>query len=154
MSANFFVDTNVLIYLLAGREPAPGETLTRDELASNIKADAALNLLGGEAMFLSVQVFNEICNVVLRRRFNWKNAMELLSALESLCVEVLPITLDTHKRGLLLREKYKMQFFDALMVASALQAGCEIFYSEDMQHGQLIEGSLRIQNPFARDGQA
>jgi predicted nucleic acid-binding protein len=38
-------------------------------------------------------------------------------------------------------------FFDSLIIAAALSAGCDRLYSEDLQHGQLIEG-LTIVNPF------
>jgi predicted nucleic acid-binding protein len=44
--------------------------------------------------------------------------------------------------------RYDFQLFDSIVVASALEAGCEILYSEDFQHNQLIENRLRIINPF------
>jgi predicted nucleic acid-binding protein len=44
--------------------------------------------------------------------------------------------------------KYDLQLFDAIIIASALESGCSILYSEDMNDGQVIEKSLRIINPF------
>jgi predicted nucleic acid-binding protein len=45
-------------------------------------------------------------------------------------------------------ERYSYSMFDALIVASALEAGSDTLWSEDMQHGMLIDGRLRIANPF------
>ena len=50
--------------------------------------------------------------------------------------------------ALQVKDRYKFHFYDALIVAAALEAGCERLYSEDLQHGQAI-GSLRVENPFA-----
>lgn len=49
----------------------------------------------------------------------------------------------------MLGERYGYSYFDSLMLASALEQGCSILYSEDMQHGQILEGGLRIIDPFA-----
>ncbi len=47
-----------------------------------------------------------------------------------------------------IREKYKFQYYDSLIIATALENKCTILYSEDMQHGQIIERQLKIINPF------
>jgi predicted nucleic acid-binding protein len=47
-----------------------------------------------------------------------------------------------------LRDSYSLSYWDSLIVAAALDAGCVTLYSEDMQHGQFISGVLRILNPF------
>ena len=52
-----------------------------------------------------------------------------------------------YRRGLDVQERWKFGFYDSLIVAAALEAGCKRLLSEDMQHGQRIEG-LRIENPF------
>ena len=49
--------------------------------------------------------------------------------------------------ALRIKGRWKFSFYDALIVAAALEAGCKRLYSEDLQHGQRIEG-LRIENPF------
>jgi predicted nucleic acid-binding protein len=148
MSANIFLDTNTLVYILQGNEPTPGVALTPSEMEANRKADITLGLLQGANILVGVQVFNEICNVALRRRFDWKKTRDMLATLEALCLDVVPLTLQVHKRGLALHDKYKLQFYDALMLAAALEGGCTMFYSEDMQDGQLIEKSMTIKNPF------
>ena len=59
-----------------------------------------------------------------------------------------PLTLETHARGRLVAERYGLSVYDAMIVASALLAECDILYSEDMQDGLLIDQRLRIRNPF------
>jgi len=54
---------------------------------------------------------------------------------------------DWHEQASAIRERYGFSFWDGLIVASAQAAGCDIFFSEDMQHGLRI-GSLEIINPF------
>jgi len=57
--------------------------------------------------------------------------------------------LDMHQRGLELAERYQFSVYDAMIAAAALQAGCTTLLSEDFQAGHLIDGRLRIVNPFA-----
>ena len=52
-----------------------------------------------------------------------------------------------YARALDVQERYKFGFHDALIVAAALETGCPRLFSEDLQHGQRIEG-LTIKNPF------
>ena len=148
MNAKAFLDTNTLIYLLEGRPSADDIALTAAELEANRKGDITLRLLENDGLFVGIQVFNELCNVALRRKFDWLKTKQMLAALEALCMDVVPLTLKVHKRGLFLHEKYHLQFYDALMLAAALEAGCTIFYSEDMQDGQVIEKTMVIKNPF------
>lgn len=54
----------------------------------------------------------------------------------------------TQIKALRLKNKYNFQYYDALIVATALENGCTILYSEDMQHNQTIENTLTIVNPF------
>ena len=146
MSAKVFLDTNTLVYLLEGSQSA--ETATPAQLDANRKADLLLAIIEQDALVIAVQVMNELCNVVLRRKFSWPALQELLASLEELCVEIVPLSLEVHKLGLYLRQKYQLQLYDAMLLAAPLQAGCSIFYSEDMQDGQVIEKSLTIKNPF------
>jgi predicted nucleic acid-binding protein len=126
-----FIDTNVLIYAQQ----------------NGTKADRARALLarGGK---LSVQVLNEFA-AVSRRKLG-KDWREIAGALEDALVLLGPplaLTLDLHVAARTLAETYRLSVYDALIVAAAIEAGCDTLYSEDMQHGQVI-GSLRIQNPF------
>jgi predicted nucleic acid-binding protein len=154
MSARIFLDTKTLIYILEGREAGAGITLTAIEREANRKGDITLGLLEQNSIIVGVQVFNELCNVVLRRSFDWVKAQELLATLEALCDEIVPLSLAVHKKGLLLRDKYQLQLFDAMLLAAALAAKCTVFYSEDMQDGQVIEHTLTIKNPFKNQPKA
>jgi predicted nucleic acid-binding protein len=61
---------------------------------------------------------------------------------------VQPVILSTVKLAQNLIGKYNFQLFDGIVVAAALEANCDILYSEDMQDGQIIENTLKIVNPF------
>lgn len=131
MPASFF-DTNVLVYLASD---------------DTVKADRAEALIG-EGGVISVQVLNELTNVARRKmRLAWADTHSFLSVLRGL-LTVEPITIETHETGLALAERYTLSTYDAMIVASALHAGCETLWSEDMQHGMAFEEGLRIVNPF------
>ena len=131
MPGNFF-DTNVLIYLASA-------DIAKAERAKSMVA------LGGT---ISVQVLNEIVNVVRRKmRFDWNETTVFLSTIRGL-LSVRPVTVDIHEAGLVLCQRYGLSVFDAMIAASALEAGCDTLWSEDMQDGLLIDGQLRLANPF------
>jgi predicted nucleic acid-binding protein len=131
MPGNFF-DTNVLVYL------ASGDAAKADRAESVIA-------LGGN---ISVQVLNEVSNVARRKmQMSWAETRAFLDTLRSL-LTVHPLTVQTHETGLDLADRYGLSVFDAMIAASALQAGCETLWSEDMQHGMTLDAGLRIVNPF------
>jgi predicted nucleic acid-binding protein len=148
MNARAFFDTNTLVYILQGRDSSHGMALTRDEIETNRKGDITLRLLQSSLVVVGVQVFNELCNVAVRQKINWLTTKGMLASLQALSVDVVPVTLDVHRRGISLHEKYKFQFYDALMLAAALEAGCATFYSEDLRHHRVIEKVMQITNPF------
>jgi predicted nucleic acid-binding protein len=65
-------------------------------------------------------------------------------------VQVNPITIQIHEKGLALAERYSLSIYDAMIVSSALHADCGVLWSEDMQDGMTIDKRLRIANPFVR----
>jgi predicted nucleic acid-binding protein len=133
MPVSFF-DTNVLAYL------ASGDTAKAD------RAEAAL-AAGGS---ISVQVLNELANVARRKmQMSWDETHALLDMLRGL-LTVHPLTTEIHETGLRLAERYGFSIYDAMIAASALQAGCDTLWSEDMQHGMALDEGLRIVNPFRR----
>ncbi|MCQ2005139.1 PIN domain-containing protein [Rhizobium sp. NRK18] len=92
---------------------------------------------------------NEFANVAFRKQgLGWHDIRALTQAFETLADTVLPIGSATHFEALDLAEEYQLSFYDALMLATALEAGCEVFYSEDLHNGLLIRGRLRILDPF------
>jgi predicted nucleic acid-binding protein len=98
---------------------------------------------------VSVQVLNEFAAVVRRKiKMPWDEVRFAVENIRSLCPDPLPITIDTHQEALAIAEKYGYRIYDALVVASALEANCTTLYSEDMQDGQVINSRLTIRNPF------
>jgi len=98
---------------------------------------------------ISSQVISEYINVMRR---NFKMQKQELLNLCSLWLEkcsIQPVVLSTIKLAQNLINRYDFQIFDGIIVAAALEANCNILYSEDMQDGQIIENTLRIVNPFA-----
>lgn len=59
------------------------------------------------------------------------------------------ITIETIRLAWQVKSRYQLSYWDSLIVASALQSGCAILYTEDLSHGLVIDNSLRITNPLA-----
>jgi predicted nucleic acid-binding protein len=72
---------------------------------------------------------------------------EILAQVRAVCT-VEPIGIETHERGLALAARHGLNIYDAMIVSSALIAGCTLLYSEDMQDGQVFDRQLTIRNPF------
>jgi predicted nucleic acid-binding protein len=132
MSADPFFDSNVLLYLVSD---------------DGAKADRAEALLA-EGGMTSVQVLNEMSNVAIRKHgMSWSQVGTLLEPVRALC-RIEPLSEATHDLGAHLAMRYQSSVYDAMIVAAALLAGADTLYSEDMHDGLLIEGRLRIRNPF------
>ena len=98
---------------------------------------------------LSVQVLNEFVNVARRKLYqSWEEVRRALGILRVFCPDPAPITIETHDRAVQIADRHGYSIFDSLIVAAALERQCETLYSEDLQAGQVIEGRLRIKNPF------
>jgi predicted nucleic acid-binding protein len=63
-------------------------------------------------------------------------------------LKVHPLTMEVHETGLGLARRYGFSTYDAMIAASALHAGCDTLWSEDMQHGMTLDEGLRIVDPF------
>jgi predicted nucleic acid-binding protein len=70
-----------------------------------------------------------------------------LTQVRAVCT-VEPLSIETHERGLAIAARYGLSVYDAMIVASALLAGCKKLFSEDLQHGQIFERQLTVRNPF------
>ncbi len=126
-----FFDTNVLVYAFLDPEKRPQaiETLAR----------------GG---VVSAQVLNEFTNVARnKRQREWREIEAAVILIRERIPDVVPLTAETHAAALALARDHGLGFDDALIVASAIEAGCDTLWSEDMQHGRAI-GGLTIRNPF------
>ena len=133
-TAKPFFDTNVLLYLLS-------EDTQKADRAEAIIA------LGG---VISVQVLNEFASVASRKlKMSYTEIRDTLSIIRSIC-DTRALTVAIHEQGLAIAEQFGFSLYDSLIVSAALDADCSVLYSEDMQHGQLID-SLLIHNPFLPD---
>jgi predicted nucleic acid-binding protein len=111
------------------------------------KADRAEMLLAQSGV-ISVQVLNEFTAVAFRKlAMAPAETREVLDTVRAVC-RTEPLMVEDHDRAVAVAERYQFSFYDAVIVASALRAGCKALYSEDLQHGQIIDRKLRIINPF------
>ena len=133
MMNSFAVDTNIFLYL-------------RD-IDSPEKQKQANNLIDFSPI-VSSQVVSEYLNVSKRLlKLPKEQILDICSDDLEGC-NIHSVTLSTLRLARKLISIYDFQLFDSIIVASSLEAGCEILYSEDFQHNQLIENRLRIINPF------
>jgi predicted nucleic acid-binding protein len=132
MTDKVFLDTIILIYALARDDPR--------------RARAEELLAAGGVV--SVQVLNEFVSVARKLGMSWEEIVEALDAIRILCPSPVPITLETHDAALKIAQQFGYGIYDALMVASAIEAKCSTFYSQDLQDGQVIDERLTIRNPF------
>jgi predicted nucleic acid-binding protein len=127
-----FFDTNILLYLLS---------------EDNRKADRAEAIIAAGGI-ISVQVLNEFASVASRKlRMSYTEIRDVLGTVRAVC-QTLAVTVDTHDRGLDIAERFGFSLYDSMIVSSALESGCTVLYSEDMQHGQKIDAQLVVLNPF------
>ena len=131
-AAEVFYDTNVLLYLLSG---------------DAVKADRAEDLLAAGGR-ISVQVLNEFAAVASRKLdLSWDAIGEILGQVRAVCA-VDAVSVETHERGIALAARHGLSVYDAMIVSSALLAGCKVLYSEDLHDGQVFERHLIVRDPF------
>lgn len=134
MRDKVFLDSNILIYLYS--EDEPEKQIVVNELYDKSKCA------------ISTQTLNEFCNVCIKKMK--KSVEEVKESLKEIKEnsELEFISDTTIDNALFLHSKYFYSYWDSLMLSSALEHNCSIIYSEDMQHGQIIENTLKIVNPF------
>jgi predicted nucleic acid-binding protein len=127
------LDTNIIIF--SHGSDVPGKQVIARRLLNS-------------APVISSQVISEYLNVMRRLfKMNKMDLMNLCSRWLENC-HVQPVVFSTIYLARRLIDKYDFQMFDGIVVASALEAKCDILYSEDMQHEQVVDGTLKILNPF------
>jgi predicted nucleic acid-binding protein len=128
-----FLDTNVLIYALGTDE--------RAEVARTLVADGGV---------IAVQSLNEFTDVSKRKlKKDWPEVAADIEALLITCTVFERVTVKLQAEGRRLADRYGLRIFDAILVATALEASCDAFISEDLQDGMVFEGRLAVSNPFA-----
>lgn len=130
-----FLDTNVLIYALAGGDD-PRRSVARDLIRS-----------GGT---ISAQVLNELVSVLRgpKHGVDWDRLGVVLDQVAALDLSVRPVSEGTHARAVVIARDHGLHIYDACIVAAAQEARCTVLWTEDLQDGQRF-GVLTIRNPFA-----
>jgi predicted nucleic acid-binding protein len=139
MSAEFFVDTNVFVYHLDTtdrRKHKVAEKIVRDALST------------GNAC-ISSQVVQECLNVALRKAEVSLSPQAARSYLDVVLMPLVQVTANESlfHRALDVQSRWRFAFYDSLIVAGAMAAGCRTLLSEDLQHGQVLD-SLTVIDPF------
>ena len=137
MSADSLLDTNIIVYLLESVD------LQKHKRAEELVEFGLLE----DRCCISLQVIQEALNVATKKfQYTIEDARYLLhDTLLPLHRMIPPAPL--YERGLFIRFRYQYSFYDSMIIAAALEAGCKTLYSEDLQHGQRID-QLTIENPF------
>ena len=135
MNGRAFIDSNVIVY-----------GYSRLEL---VKREKALSIVLEPDAATSSQVLNEFSHV-MRKKFKEPYNMIRLALEEIVAgLEIFSINVSTIQSAMDLGERHGYSHYNSLILATALQNGCIKLYSEDFQDGQLINGTLRIINPFS-----
>ena len=140
MSANaFFIDTNILVHQLEGLDS------TKASLADGLIREG---IASGDGC-ISFQVVQECINTFVRKAELPLSEAQMRQYLEDVLHPLWKVypSLALYQASIDILRRYRFGFYDSLIVASALQAGCKTLYTEDLQHGQQID-DLVIKNPF------
>jgi predicted nucleic acid-binding protein len=127
-----FIDSNIVLYAL-------GDDENKRAVAVKLLADWPT---------ISTQVINE-CSHVLRRKLKIP-PVQVAEEMENVIdvVQLIDVGMYEIRSAWVLAERYGFSHYDSLIVAASLSAGCTTLYTEDMQHGQVIDDRLTLINPF------
>ncbi len=132
MQDNIFIDSNVILYAFSKNKR---------------KKERAKNIIKNRGN-ISIQVLNEVSNTLFKKSKLEPTVVKKSIDLLIKYFQVYEVKIYTIYRALDLKERYKFSYYDSLIIASAIENGCDILYSEDMQHKQVIDDKLTILNPF------
>ena len=139
MNDKYFLDTNILVYAFDKSDPAKQQTANR----------LIKTALFEQSGCISYQVVQEFINVATRKFAVPLRLADCRKYLDAVLTPLCSVftSIELYHRALDIAERWRYGFYDALIIAGALQAQCRILYTEDMQHGKKIE-TLEIRNPF------
>jgi len=142
MKDKVFVDTNVLVYLYSNSEKQ------KQKIAKRLIFDSDLDI------FISTQVLGEFTNVLYKKYdYAISTVKKAITDFKN-NFSVHSIKTETVDRALDMMQTYKYSYWDSLIIASAIENNCSILYSEDFQHNQILEKSLKILNLFKLEDSA
>jgi predicted nucleic acid-binding protein len=130
----FFLDTNVVVYSFSERD--------------TMKREAARALVEAGGAWISTQVLSELANVLTRRLgVPVPEARERIISIATGC-EVVLVSPPIIYEALRIKERFGYNFYDSQIIAAALACSASVLYSEDLHHGQAVDGRLTIRSPF------
>ena len=142
----YFVDTNIWLYgFVQNQKP--------EDAAKHPASRSLLQSLPKEKLLISTQVINELCKNLIKKASFTEQQIEILIRNFYSDYQVIELNKDILLRASELRQRYAISFWDGLIVASALYRNATILYSEDMQSGLIVEGQVKIVNPFTNPHQ-
>jgi predicted nucleic acid-binding protein len=135
MSDRGFLDTNIIIYLYSEDE--------------SDKRDASYKFVNRLDCVTSIQAMNEASNVWYRKyNLSKTEIAKYLDEIESVCDEIMLVRRKTIDQAMDIKDRYGYSLYDCLILASSIEANCNIILTEDMKDGQIINETLKIINPF------
>jgi predicted nucleic acid-binding protein len=138
MIEKIFIDTNIFLY-------AEFDDGSEKHHLSN----KLLKYISERYVYISAQVLNEFYANALRKGKDDKTIQSILTRYSTL-FNIVPLSLETVKESWRIINRYQFSCWDSLIVAAALEADCDILYSEDLQDGQSIDNTLKIASPFSK----
>ena len=133
MKDNCFIDTNIFLYAFSDKDLAK-QLIAKEIVLQSFK--------------ISTQFINESCSNFIKKLSFDENMIKAFIDSAYDRYEIINFSKTVFLTGAMTRSKYKYSYYDSLIIATALESKCNILYSEDMHHGQIIENNLKIINPF------
>jgi len=137
MSDRVFIDTNILLYAYSETE------LNKSSIANDLIFATDIS-----SRFISNQVINECVNILFKKFKLKSNDVERAVLEIDKNFSLVSFDFYTQIKAINLKSDYSLNYYDALIIATALENNCNTLFSEDMQHAQVIDNSLTIINPF------
>jgi predicted nucleic acid-binding protein len=139
MSAEYFLDTNILVYDIEAADAR------KQSVAQGLIERALEEQLG----IISYQVAQECLNVITQKAERPLSVHQAEAYLDQVLTPLCTVfpSMSLYHRALSVKQRWHFGFYDSLIVSAALEAGCETLFTEDLQHGQVLDG-LRVVDPF------
>ena len=135
MEDKVFLDSNIILYSYSKTE------VEKKSIANNL-------IFSFNNILISNQVINEVVNILYKKfKLSSKSIESVMLEIDN-NFRIVNFSLTTQIEAIKIKEKYKLQYYDSLILATALENDCTTLYSEDMQHNQIIENRIKIINPF------
>ena len=137
MINNIFLDTNIIIYAYKN------DNKEKNDIAVNVLQTKTENI----RLFISVQSVNEFISALIKKNYQRHTIKEYVNEIIN-SINIFYFDFDIIDYAIDIKFRYNFSYFDSLLLATAIQHNCSIFYTEDLQHNQIIENKIKIINPF------